>query len=1086
VHTPVKLVVLQFIAAAFAGAAPGAADLEFFEKQVRPVLAENCFACHSSKALSVFANLRLDSRAGVLKGGDQGPVVTPGDPGASKLIRMLRGEGMQMPPTGKLADDKIAAMERWIELGLPWPEEAAPAPDPSAKFDLEARRAEHWAWQPVRKPAVPTVQADAWPLNEVDRFLLAKLESEGLQPAGDADRRTFIRRATFDLTGLPPTPAEIDAFLADGAPDAYDKLVDRLLESPHFGEAWARHWMDLVRYAESHGSEGDPDTPFAWRYRDYLVRAFNADVPYDQLIREHLAGDLLAKPRLNPELQINESVLGTAHLRLVEHGFQPVDPWEDRVKWADNQIDVFAKAFQGLTVSCARCHDHKFDAISQKDYYALFGVFKGARPTQRAIDTPEHLNLNRDRLVEIKRELRDKLADVWSEKARGLGQALLDGKMTKALEDALETPDHPLAPWAVLREKSGPAFQQSWQAFETSWRDEMAAREAYNATGFAEQWDVRKPEDYAKWLRHGTGLPDAPTPAGEFEVPPDGAQLVSRIYPAGVYTNLVSRKHDGVLQSPRFKIDSDYISFEVSGGNFSFVQLIIENYAAPRAGIYWLRYSPKKDDKVWATWKTDYWKGFTAYIEYATLDGETHFLPDKEDSAARPRVQPERDGRSWFGAGRVVFHDEDRTPRSLEEPILAILEGGAPASAEALAARYSEVLTAAVEGWRMGEMSDQQAWLLDFCVRNGLLPNGPQELDGVRPLVAEYRKLEKQIPVAQRAPGVIEEGGPDQPLLVRGNHKSPAEPVARRFLTALGGSDYPDPRSARLRLADEATSPDNPLTARVAVNRIWKYLFGDGIVRTEDNFGKLGETPTHPELLDWLAARFVEQGWSVKKTARLLATSRAYRMGSLSSPAAVESDPDNRLLSHMPIRRLEAESIRDAILAVSDELDPKMFGPSIPVYYAYDVGKTKGDNPKGPLDGDGRRAIYQEIRRNTHNPFLEVFDLPKPASTRGERDATNVPAQALTMLNSPFVIGEAEKWAAKLTKRQGDTPAGRVDAMFEKALGRKPSASERDRAQTYVAMLAAEHKADDPMESEPVWRDFAQSLFNLKEFLYLR
>jgi hypothetical protein len=581
-------------------------------------------------------------------------------------------------------------------------------------------------------------------------------------------------------------------------------------------------------------------------------------------------------------------------------------------------------------------------------------------------------------------------------------------------------------------------------------------------------------------------LPDAPTPAGEFEVPPDGAQLVSRIYPAGVYTNLVSRKHDGVLQSPRFKIDSDYISFEVSGGNFSFVQLIIENYAAPRAGIYWLRYSPKNDDKVWATWKTDYWKGFTAYIEYATLDGETHFLPDKEDSAARPRVQPERDGRSWFGAGRVVFHDEDRTPRSLEEPILAILEGGAPASAEALAARYSEVLTAAVEGWRMGEMSDQQAWLLDFCVRNGLLPNGPQELDGVRPLVAEYRKLEKQIPVAQRAPGVIEEGGPDQPLLVRGNHKSPAEPVARRFLTALGGSDYPDPRSARLRLADEATSPDNPLTARVAVNRIWKYLFGDGIVRTEDNFGKLGETPTHPELLDWLAARFVEQGWSVKKTARLLATSRAYRMGSLSSPAAVESDPDNRLLSHMPIRRLEAESIRDAILAVSDELDPKMFGPSIPVYYAYDVGKTKGDNPKGPLDGDGRRAIYQEIRRNTHNPFLEVFDLPKPASTRGERDATNVPAQALTMLNSPFVIGEAEKWAAKLTKRQGDTPAGRVDAMFEKALGRKPSASERDRAQTYVAMLAAEHKADDPMESEPVWRDFAQSLFNLKEFLYLR
>jgi hypothetical protein len=1087
VQTPLRLVFLQLLALGTAAAAPSAADVEFFEKQVRPVLAENCYSCHSSKALSVFANLRLDSRAGVLKGGDQGPVVTPGDIAGSKLIRVLHGDGPQMPPTGKLAPEKIAALERWVEIGLPWPEEAATsAPDPGAKFDLEARRAEHWAWQPVEKAAPPSVRNAEWPRIDVDRFLLAALEREGLAPAEDADRRTFIRRATFDLTGLPPTPQEIQAFLDDQSADAHEKLIDRLLESPRFGEAWARHWMDLVRYAESHGSEGDPDTPFAWRYRDYLVRAFNDDVPYDQLIREHLAGDLLRNPRVNADLDINESGLGTAHLRLVEHGFQPVDPWEDRVKWADNQIDVFAKAFQGLTVSCARCHDHKFDAISQKDYYALFGVFKGARPTQRAIDTPEHLNLNRARLIEIKSELRQKLADLWSERAKSFGQALRDGKLTKAVEAALEDPRHPLAPWAVLNDKAGADFAASWNAIEKGWRDEMAARRSYNEQHFVEQWDVRKPEDYADWLRHGAGLPQAPVAAGDFEVPPDGGQAVSRIYPSGVYTNLISRKHNGVLQSPRFKIDSDYISFEVSGGNFSFVQLIIENYAAPRAGIYWLRYSPKKDDTVWATWKTDYWKGFTAYIEYATLDDATHFLPDQQDSAARPRPQPERDGRSWFGAGRVVFHDQDRTPRSLEEPILPILEGGVPADAEALAERYGTLLTAAVEAWRNGAMTDSQAWLLDFCVRNGLLPNGAQALGEAKALVAEYRKLEKEIPVARRAPGVLEEGGEGQQLLIRGNHKSPGEVVPRHFLTALGGESYSDPRASRLQLAEDVASPDNPLTARVAVNRIWKYLFGDGIVRTEDNFGKLGEKPTHPELLDWLAARFVEDGWSTKKMLRILATSRAYRMSSLAAPEAATKDPENKLLSHMPVRRLEAEAIRDAILAVSDELDPTMFGPSIPVYYAYDEGKTKGDNPKGPLDGDGRRAIYQEIRRNTHNPFLEVFDLPKPASTRGERDSTNVPAQALTMLNSPFVIGEAEKWAQKLTKRKGETAAERVDAMFEKALGRKASAAERDRAQTYVAMLAAEHNAADPMESEPVWRDFAQSLFNLKEFLYLR
>ena len=312
------------------------------------------------------------------------------------------------------------------------------------------------------------------------------------------------------------------------------------------------------------------------------------------------------------------------------------------MKWADNQIDVFSKAFQGLTVSCARCHDHKFDAISQKDYYALFGVFKGARPTQRAIDAPEHLAKNRERLLEIKSELRAKLADVWEEKARGFGQALLDGKLTKAVEAALENPQHPLAPWAVLHGKTGDAFRQSWQALEAHWRDELAARSAYNDAHFEPQWDVRKPEDYARWMRHGTGLPEAPTPAGEFEVSPDGNRVVSRIYPAGVYTNLISRKHNGVLQSPRFTIDSDFVSFEVSGGNFAFVQLIVENYAAPRGGIYHLRYSPKKDDNVWATWKTDYWKGFTGYIEYATLDDATHFLTtrsSKDEVAAAARTR---------------------------------------------------------------------------------------------------------------------------------------------------------------------------------------------------------------------------------------------------------------------------------------------------------------------------------------------------------------------------------------------------------------------------------------------------------------
>ncbi|MBI1354916.1 MAG: DUF1553 domain-containing protein [Acidobacteria bacterium] len=1059
-------------------AAPKPADLEFFEKQVRPTLAENCYACHSAKAPAVFAGLRLDSRAAVVQGGDAGPVVVVGDPSSSKLVRMLHGEGLQMPPTGKLPADKIAALERWIELGLPWPEEAAPAPDPSAKFDLEQRRSEHWAWQPVRKPAIPNPTRADWASGAVDRFLLSRLEQEGLQPAEVADRRSFIRRASFDLTGLPPTPQEIAAYLADDAPDADERLIDRLLASPHYGERQARLWMDLMRYAESHGSEGDPDTREAWRYRDYLIRAFNEDVPYDQLVREHLAGDLLAEPRIDSELGLNESLLATAHWRLVEHGFQPVDPWEDRVKWTDNQIDVLSKTFLGLTVSCARCHDHKFDAISQKDYYALFGTIKNARPTMRAVESPERLDLHRERLTALKGAIRAGLAKAWAQAAEGLGARLEQDHAVAAVEAALQDSAHPLRPWAVLRGAQGEAFREGWRTLVAARQAEMDARRAYNAEHFETRWDLRHESDFRQWLGHGEGLPAAASKPGEIDIAAKGPQVIGGVLQPGAWSHRISSKHGAVLQSPRFKIETDYISFETAGEGWSNAQLIIENYAVPRAGIYHLRYRPKSRDLVWSTWKTDYWKGFTAYFELATQQEITQFQMDAEDSQTTPRPKPNDDGRSWFGAGAIVFHNQERTPRSLLDPLAPLLSTD-PAGPSELAAWYSQAVGQAVEAWSEDHATAEQAALLDALVRAELLPNRLTALEDLRPLVAEYRKLEAEIPVARRAPGVVDEGGDDQPLLIRGQHKRPGDPVPRRFLTALGGQPYDDPRLARLRLAEAIACGDNPLAARVQVNRLWRQMFGDGIVRTEDNFGKLGEAPTHPELLDYLAGRYVAEGWSTKQLLRELATSRAYRMSSLPSAAARERDPGNKLLSHMPVRRLEAEQIRDAILAASGELDPALQGRSIPVYYAYATGKTKGDNPKGPLDGDGRRSIYQEIRRNSHNPFLEVFDLPKPATARPQRDVTNVPAQSLTMLNSPFVIGQAKKWGEKVAASP-DGPSQRVGAMFEQALGRPPSPQETDRALSYLAA------ADGGRLDAQAWADLAQSLFNLKEFLYVR
>ena len=1108
-----------------AGQAPDAEQAEFFETTIRPLLADNCHACHGAGVDTPFGGLRLDSREGLLAGGDSGPAIVPGRPEASALVQRLHGRPMLMPPTGPLGAGEIAALTRWVAMGAPWPQATASAaaadpPDPSAPFDLPARRRTHWAWHPVQASEPPAVADEAWPATPVDRFVLAALDEAGLAPAPDAGRAALIRRLSFDLRGLPPTPAEIARFAGDGSPSAYADLVDRYLDSPHFGERWARHWMDLFRYSESHGSEGDPDIPFAWRYRDYLIRAFNDDVPYDRLIREHLAGDLLPDPRLAADGRTSESMIGPANFRLVEHGFQPVDPWEDRVKWIDNQVDVASKAFLGLTVSCARCHDHKFDAISQKDYYSFFGTLYGARPTMRAIDSQAVLETNRDALAALKADIRGLLADAWSAAAESLGAELLaalepeagepagaEGEPVAAEEaaeaesgdetDAAPAPDPAagsvLAAWRALARVEAAEFSGAWSDLRAHWDAEIPERERFNARHFEPGWDLRGP-DYAEMIGHGTGRTEAPSRPGEFAVERRGDLLLTGIYPGGAYTHLLSTKHPGVIQTPSFAIDSDYISFRVMGGDLSFVNLIIENYSVPRGGIYHLRYSPKSDEMTWVQWDTEFWKGFTAYIEFATQDDATRFQLDPEDSQLRHRPTRRGDGRSFIGAGRIVFHDEKRTPQETVVPVLSLLGDAAedaardaPASREELAALIGRRAREAVAAWRDDRLTEQQAVFLDELVRADLLPRSLEELVDLRAPVAEYRLLERDVPVARRVPGVIDEAAPDQPLLVRGNHRNLGDAVPRAFLTALDDRPYPEPGLVRLRLAEAVAAPGNPLTARVAVNRVWRHLFGYGIVRTVDNFGRLGDSPSHPELLDHLAAGFVDDGYSIKRLVRRLVLSRAYRMSSQASARAAEIDPSNRLLQHANLRRLDAEAIRDAMLSISGRLDPTLYGPSVPVHYAARRGLTEGDPNNGPVDGDGRRSIYQEIRRNAHNPFLEVFDLPKPATTRGQRDTTNVPAQSLALLNSPFVIGQAAEWGRRLAEGEAASMDGRIAHMFVKVLARPPSAAERARVADYLDAVAEERGVNTSLllYDAAVWQDVAHSLFNLKEFIFI-
>ena len=1071
------LALLAYNGPAAVGAEADFAALEHFEKTVRPLLVERCHACHSSDAPSVFAGLRLDSRAGVLAGGDSGPAIVPGNAADSLLLRALTGQGkVLMPPTGRLSESQISEIAAWIDAGAAWPDEAAPGlPDPAEPFDLERRRSEHWAWQHVRSKQPPLVDGAGWPQSSIDHFLLARLDEAGLAPASQADRFALLRRVSFALTGLPPAPDELAAFANDQSPHAFEAAVDRLLASPHFGERWARHWMDLFRYTESHGSEGDPDIPDAWRYRDYLIRAFNADVPYDQLILENVAGDLLPKPRFDRDLALNESVLGTAHYRMIEHGFQPVEPWEDRVKWTDNQIDVLSKAFQGLTVSCARCHDHKFDAISQEDYYALFGILASARPVQRAVDTPDLLALHREALREAKQRVKDELAELWLARAEELPSRLNapDVALERALEVAACEPEHPLHAWFELADRSESDLRSGWARMVENLARDQTANTRFNDENFPKVW--RTGEDLSGWKFIGTGLERGASRPGEFSILPSGDRILGGIYGSGVFSGLLSYRHNGVLQTPRFKIDSDYISFLVQGSGFSFVRLIVENYAVPRGGIYHQRYSPKKDSPVWFGWDTTYWKGFSAYLEFATMQDSTNFHLDAEDTAKKPRPSPTGDGRSHFGALGVAFHDRDVKPRMLDPAAKYILDAAAPENRESLARVYGQRLGEAVRAWRDGVASDLQATFLDSFVRAEILPATVGASDRLDVLVAEYRQLEDQVPVYRRAPSVLDEEGPDHPLLVRGDHRNLGDPVPRRYLAALGGERFRDPRDARLRLARALASPDNPLTARVMVNRVWSHLFGRGLVPTVDNFGRVGGAPSHPELLDRLAHDFVEDGWSIKRLIRRLLMTAAYRADSTPSPESAAMDPDNALLQHMPVRRLDAEAVRDSLLATTGRFDPRLFGPSVNVFYAFAKGKTKGDREKGPVDGNGRRSVYQEIRRNAHNPFLEVFDQPKPSSTRGLRDSTNVPAQSLTMLNSELVISLSKTWGEQLGALPGSA-SETVRHMFLAALGREPSSVEVDECLGYVG----------PNPGPGEWADLAHSIFNLKEFLYVR
>jgi hypothetical protein len=1095
-----------------ARAQSNAEGIELFEKAIRPVLAEKCYVCHSA-ATAAMADLLLDSASGLRKGGSRGPAVVPSEPAKSLLLKAISYTDLdlRMPPAGKLSDEQIEAFHAWIRLGAPDPRVEQPAAQPAAVqegIDLEAGR-KFWAFQPLK--AYPAPAADnGWPASPIDHFLLRKLKEKNISPAPQADKRTLLRRASFDLTGLPPTPEEIEAFLNDDSPQAFAKVVDRLLASPHYGERWARHWLDLVRFAETNGHEFDNNKLDAYRYRDYVIRAFNGDVPYDQFTREHIAGDLLAARRPASDASYWESPLGTGFYWFGEVLNSATDSEKTRADEVDNQIDVLSKAFLGLTVACARCHDHKFDPIPTADYYSLAGILHSTDLNETSIDSPEtirRIEALHSRIVEENRQVRELLAaarprqieriktdllraaeflpvsgqtgsgekdapnaEEWA-KEQGLDARV--AAWARYLNEARAEPDHVFFPFAALaseRLSEGSSFAQGFAEIR---RQLQTLAEKSLDGGKNERGDVVFEDfertGYGRWRAAGRA----------FGAGPDREPIPSQPLRNYDYRGAANSFHGadafvGTLTSEKFKMPKLYVHVRIAGsksdkklGENAKLRLTVVADAHKSAHAV-----PSGSGALeWQTLVMTKEIGRTCYFEIVDRDRQGHIAIDKivfSDSPEPPSASISAEKAAWPN-----------------RHVLAMLEQAAPSSLADLAGAYQDMFRD-----RLGEpaTSGDTTWLLASLSPTGKLEDEADLLD-----VETRAKLDRvrqdsttEIPGTTFAMVSRDENPHDIAIHLRGNHKNLGERVPRRFLQvlALAGQAPFEEGSGRLQLAERLADPGNPLLARVMVNRIWMHHFGRGIVASTDNFGKTGDRPTHPELLDFLARKFIDSGWSVKAMHRLMLLSSAYRMSNQVDETAAAVDPTNQLLHHMPVRRLEAEIIRDAILAAAGTLDPALYGPSVmPHISEYQDGR--GKPPSGPLDGNGRRSIYLQIRRNFLPPLFLAFDYPLPISTIGRRSASTVASQALILMNNEFVAQEAAEWGRRVVSRETDVRR-RIEWMFVTAFARPAAETEIDEVRAFLeeqqTRYGGGHDADDPR----VWADLAHVLFNSTEFLFVR
>ena len=973
-----------------------------FEKQVRPLLAERCFSCHGAKKAS--GGLRLDSREAILKGGDSGPAAVTEKPDASLLIKAVEHrDDLRMPPKMKLAAPEITALRQWISAGLPWPVSAPMTPESGgATSTITAEQRRWWSLQPVRAVEPPTLKGSKQP-GGIDRFLLAALQSRGLSFNPRADKRTLLRRATYDLTGLPPTIAETEEFERDERPDAFAKVVDRLLASKAYGERWGRHWLDLVRYADTAGENSDHPVPHAWRYRNWVIDAFNRDLPYDQFVREQVAGDLIGA-KGPPELYADRLV-ATGFLAIARRFGHDID--KDMHLTQEDVIDTMGRAFLGLSLACARCHDHKYDPLTARDYYAIQGIlqstkfsFPGCEPKQQPRDLFPLLPPSEwARTVEpYQRQL-----------------AALDAEIAKVNSKA--TPG--LSDLGALVVKSSRVIARGEIADGKSQSIADAAGKPLDAIQVGKGQLLKLVIDPQK--NHG-----ADSTLIEWEIAEVGGK------------------------QRRWNVTKDVIDDLLSGN--------------PHAG---------DDQAPGRWWFLDGRQGFQMLAEpVRNIDGKPGLHGWRNGDTPSVYVNSTKETVSvWTKLPpRTLF-----VHPAADGPVT--LAWSSPIDGQVrITGRVADVHPGGPDGvgWKLEQvttdLSKPLAAIAEHQRSKSDLANKRAEL------MAKAPRQEMAYAVAEGVAG-------DSRIHLRGDPEKPGPVVPRRWIEALGGQTLPaGAGSGRLQLAEWLTEARNPLTARVMVNRIWQQHFGKGLVRTPNDYGTRGLKPTHPELLDWLAGKFMASGWSIKSMHREIMLSQAYQQSAVEREDAQGIDPNNELLGRFERRRLSGEELRDSLLVASGQLDRTPGGP-----HPFPPENTWGFSqhvPFGTFFESDKRSVYLVSLRNRRHPFLGLFDGADPNASTPERQVTTVPTQALYVLNDPFFHAQAARVAGRLSPT-ADT-AGRLTELFRLTLQRTPTAKEIDMATRFLASHSKTVETPSPADRTTAgWSALVRIVLAGNEFLYV-